>query len=59
MAAQVTPNDPLISLSKIPATAHQRRVVFLAAAILFVAFGISAPFANVQLPRYGGYLPAI
>jgi signal transduction histidine kinase len=59
MAAQVIPNDPLISLSKIPATAHQRRVVFLAAAILFAAFGISAPFANVQLPRYGGYLPAI
>src|SRR5262245_37887329 len=59
MAAHVVPNDHLISLSKIPATAHQRRIVLVAAATLLVAFGISAPFANVQLPRYDGYLPAI
>jgi signal transduction histidine kinase len=50
---------PLVSLSNIPATERQRRFVFVFAAILLAAFAISAPFANVQLPRYDGYLPAI
>lgn len=59
MAMLDTPDVPLVSLSKIPATAHQRRVVFAVAMALLLAFGISAPFADVQLPRYDGYLPAI
>jgi len=50
---------PLVALSDVPATARQRRVAWVVAALLLVAFGISAPFANVQLPEYGGYLPAI
>ena len=53
------PDPPLVSLSKLPATAHQRRVALVVAAVLLVAFGLSAPFANMQLPRYDGYIPAI
>ena len=59
MATLDTSDVPLVSLSKLPATAHQRRVTFAVAISLLVAFGISASFADVQLPRYDGYLPAI
>jgi len=59
MAAHVIPKETPISLLDLSATAQQRRIVFAVAAALLAAFAISAPFANVQLPRYGGYLPAI
>ena len=59
MAAPEVSTIPLVSLSDFPATAQQRRVAFVVAAALFLAFAISAPFANVQLPRYDGYIPAI
>jgi len=50
---------PLVSLSAVPATAQQRRTAFAVAVVLLMIFCISAPFANVQLPEYSGYLPAI
>jgi signal transduction histidine kinase len=59
MAVPEAPRVPLVSLSNIPATPQQRRVAFAVAAALLLAFAISAPFANVQLPRYDGYIPAI
>jgi signal transduction histidine kinase len=59
MAAYDAPNIPLVSLSNLPATAQQRRVALVVAVALLLAFVISAPFANVQLPRYDGYIPAI
>src|SRR5215471_8426437 len=59
MIAPEASDVPLVSLSDIPATAQQRRFVFVFAAMLLAIFLISAPFANTQLPRYDGYLPAI
>ena len=44
-------------ISRLPP--QQRRVAFAVAAGLLLAFAISAPFANIQLPRYDGYIPAI
>ena len=57
MAAYDAPNIPLVSLSNLPATAQQRRVALVVAVVLLLAFVISAPFANVQLPRYDGTFP--
>jgi signal transduction histidine kinase len=59
MAMLDTSDVPLVSLSNIPATTQQRRVVLTVAVALLVAFGISAPLADAQFPRYDGYLPAI
>ena len=59
MGAPEAQSDALISLLKLPATTQQRRIVFVLSAVLLLVFGISAPFANAQLPRYDGYLPAI
>ena len=59
MATPEASRIPLVSLSDFPATAQQRRVAFAVAAGLLLAFAISAPFANIQLPRYDGYIPAI
>ena len=59
MVAPEASSIPLVSLSDFPATPQQRRVAFAVAAGLLLAFAISAPFANIQLPRYDGYIPAI
>ena len=59
MATPEASRIPLVSLSDFPATPQQRRVAFAVAAGLLLAFAISAPFANIQLPRYDGYIPAI
>jgi signal transduction histidine kinase len=59
MAASEASKVPLVSLSNLPATVQQQRVAFAFAAVLSLAFAITAPFANIQLPRYDGYIPAI
>jgi Membrane-associated sensor, integral membrane domain len=59
MVAPEASSIPLVSLSDFPATPQQRRVAFAVAAGLLLAFAVSAPFANIQLPRYDGYIPAI
>ena len=59
MIASNRSNVPFVSLSAVPATAQQRRTAFAVATVLLMIFSISAPFANVQLPEYPGYLPAI
>src|SRR5262245_61033337 len=52
MATPEASNIHLVSLSDLPATAQQRRVALAVAAVLILAFAISAPFANIQLSRY-------
>src|SRR5262245_2473154 len=59
MATPEASSVPLVSLSNLPATARQRRVAFGVALALLLAFAITAPLANIQLPRYDGYIPAI
>src|SRR5262249_18817229 len=52
-------NVAVVSLADLPATTRQRRIVAASALILLLLFGISAPFANAQLPKFNSYIPAI
>jgi signal transduction histidine kinase len=47
-----------VSLSHLPATPQQRRVVFLVAMLLLVGSGIAAPFGDIQLGQYPGAIVA-
>src|SRR5262249_22739756 len=49
----------LVSLSNLPATPQQRRVVFAVALLLLGAFAITAPFASAQLPSFVSFNPAV
>jgi signal transduction histidine kinase len=50
---------PVVSLSTLPATPQQRRLVFAVAVVLLAAFGITAPFARMQLPSYVSFNPSV
>ncbi len=52
-------DDSAISLAYLPATARQRRVVLVAAALLVVAFAVTAPFAATRLPRLDAFIPTV
>jgi signal transduction histidine kinase len=52
-------DDPAISLAYLPATARQRRVVLVAAALLVVAFAATAPVAATRLPRLDAFIPTV
>jgi hypothetical protein len=51
--------DPVISLSNLPATSQQRRLVLAIAVLLVAAFAVAAPFANVELPRFEAFIPSV
>jgi len=53
------PDKPIVSLSNLPATPRQRRIVFAVAVILVAALGIMAPFADVQLPSFVSFNPTV
>lgn len=44
--------DYAVSLSQLPATLQQRRLVLIVATLLLVGLSIAAPFGNVQLEPY-------
>jgi signal transduction histidine kinase len=48
-----------ISLSTLPATPQQRRLVAVAAAGLVAIFGVVAPFAAERLPQFNSFTPTI
>jgi signal transduction histidine kinase len=59
LAVEQSSGDAVISLSNLPATSQQRRLVFIAAALQFVACGVAVPFANVPLARFDAFIPSI
>jgi signal transduction histidine kinase len=52
-------DNPAISLVYQPATARQRRVVLVAAALLMTAFAATAPFASTRLLRLDAFIPTV
>jgi signal transduction histidine kinase len=52
-------DDSAISLAYLPATARQRRVVLVAAALLVAAFVATAPVAATRLPRLDAFIPTV
>jgi signal transduction histidine kinase len=48
-----------VSLSSLPPTPQQRGIVYAVAAVLFAAFGITAPFADAQLPSFVSFNPSV
>jgi Membrane-associated sensor, integral membrane domain len=59
MAMHEVSGEHAISLSNLPATSEQRRVVLVVAALLVVALAAVAPFADTPLPRLDGFIPSI
>jgi signal transduction histidine kinase len=52
-------NSPSVSLSNMPATPQQRRIVFAIAALLLAGFGIAAPFGGAKLPQFVSFNPTV
>ena len=59
MVARAATDDRAVSLSNVPATRHQRAIVFAAAALLLVAFALTAPFSHLQLPQFVSFNPSV
>jgi len=59
VATGQVPDKPPVSLSNLPATRQQRRIVFAVALVLLAAFAITAPFASVQLPAFVSFNPTV
>jgi signal transduction histidine kinase len=51
--------QPDFLLAALPPTSAQRQSAFAVVAALLMAFGVTAPFATVQLPRIDAFIPAI
>lgn len=58
MTTEASQQD-LVSLSNLPATSRQRRVVFVVAIILVAAFGMAVPYASRQLPPLVSFNPSV
>jgi hypothetical protein len=50
---------PAISLANLPATAEQRRAVFVIAVLLVLALAAVMAFAAAPMPRIDGFIPAL
>jgi hypothetical protein len=50
---------PAISVTRLPATPQQRRVVLVIAILLLVAFAIAAPFGGAKLPQFVSFNPSV
>ena len=59
MPAGESSDTPHVSLSSLPATPPQRRIVVIVAVLLLAAFAVTAPFAGVQLPSFVSFNPAV
>ena len=46
-------------MTRLPATAQQRRGVFIVASLLLVAFAFAAPFGSAKLPQYVSFNPVV
>jgi signal transduction histidine kinase len=52
-------NEFKISLATLPPSSRQRRLALAAVALLLVAFGVTAPFADIQLLRVDAFIPTL
>jgi signal transduction histidine kinase len=59
MVVSASSDQPGNSLAYLPATPRQRRLVLVVAALQFVAFGVTAPFASTPLPRFDAFIPTL
>jgi signal transduction histidine kinase len=59
MVANAAADDNVYSLSNLPATSLQRRIVFAVAGVLLAAFAITVPFAGAQLPPFVSFNPSV
>jgi hypothetical protein len=48
-----------VVIANMPASAAERRVAFALIVLLFIVFGMVAPFARVPLPRVEAFIPVI
>lgn len=48
-----------ISITRLPATQPQLRVVVVVAALLLLSFGVVAPFGGTRLPQFVSFNPAV
>ena len=49
----------VIFLANLPATSKQRRLIFLVAIFLLIAFATAAPFADLPARRFDSFIPSI
>jgi signal transduction histidine kinase len=52
-------DNSVVSLTDVPATSHQRHILFAVAALLLAAFAGTVPFAAVQLPAFVSFNPSV
>ena len=52
-------DEPKFLLATQPPTLQQRRLALAVAAVLLAAFGLTAPFAAVPLPRFDAFIPSL
>jgi hypothetical protein len=57
--AQEPGHDFPVVIANMPASAAERRVAFALIVLLFIVFGMVAPFARVPLPRVEAFIPVI
>jgi hypothetical protein len=58
-AVREVSDEPKFLLSTLPPTPGQRWLAFAVAAILFLIFGVTTPFAATQLPRVDAFIPLL
>jgi signal transduction histidine kinase len=57
LASRYELDDPKIGLVDLPPTLRQTRSALAVVAVLFLAFGITAPFAATPLPQFAAFIP--
>ena len=55
----MAPDENPILLATLPPSPGQIRLALGVIVVLFVAFGVTVPFANVQLPRFYAFIPIL
>ena len=59
MAAREVSDEPKIWPTTLPPTSQERRLALGVIAAIFVAFGLTAPFAATPLPRFASFIPSV
>ena len=59
MAAREVSDEPKIWPITLPPTLQERRLALGVIAAVFVAFGLTAPFAATPLPRFASFIPSV
>jgi signal transduction histidine kinase len=59
LVASGVSNEPRFLLSNLAPSLGQRRLAVMTASLLILAFGITAPFVTLQLPRVDAFIPLL